>query len=147
MQYNKGSNSLRIIMGIKILAADKAFADCLKEAHDYTCERCGKQGRMETSHIYSRRHRLIRWAKDNANCLCNYCHRIWHESPVEAFKWLEGLYGERHIELLIEKRNMMIKVLKTEEKEIVKHYREQLKIIKEKRSNGAIGYIDFISYQ
>ena len=134
-------------MSIKIKPADKAFADCLKEAHNHTCEMCGKTGRMETSHVYSRRHRLIRWCKDNANCLCNGCHRKWHESPLAAFKWFVDKFGQLRVDLLLEKREARIRVPKTEEKEIAKHYREQLKIVEQKRAEGQTGYIDFISYQ
>jgi len=132
---------------MKISAADKAFADCLKSAHDYTCERCGKQGRMETSHVMSRRHRTIRWAKDNANCLCHWCHKIWHESPLEAHQWFINEYGCGRMDLLIEKRNERIKVPKMEEKEIAKHYRDELAQVEIKRAEGQTGYIDFVSYQ
>jgi len=134
-------------MAIKIKPADKAFADCVKAAHDNTCEMCGKIGRMETSHVYSRRHRLIRWCKDNANCLCNGCHRKWHESPIAAFKWFIEQFGLDRVELLVEKKEMMIKVPKTEEKEIAKHYRGELNNILALRAIGKEGYIDFTSWQ
>ena len=136
-------------MSVKITPADKAFADCLKTAHDYTCERCGKEGRMETSHVLSRRHRTnyLRWDEQNANCLCHYCHRIWHESPLEANKWFIDKYGEERMDMLIEKKNSRIKVSKTEEPQIAKHYRNELKQIQEKRNGGQTGYIQFVSYQ
>ncbi len=132
---------------MKIKASDKAFADCLKSAHDYICEKCGKQGRMETSHVYSRKHRTIRWCKENANCLCNYHHREWHSSPLAAFSWFDDMFGETRREILIEKLNNRVKVPKSDEKDIAKHYREQLKIIKEKRLQGEVGFIDFESWQ
>ena len=133
-------------MSVKIKPADKAFADCLKAAHDHTCERCGKQGRMETSHVYGRRHRTIRWDKQNANCLCNYCHRIWHENPLESFQWFIDAFGQERDEILIEKRNSRLKVPKSEEKAIKAHYVAELKAINEKRANGETGYIDFVSW-
>jgi len=132
---------------MKMSPADTAFSKCIREANNYTCEWCGKDGRMECSHVYSRRHRTIRWCKDNAKSLCNGCHRKWHESPVAAFKWFEGNYGNGRVELLIEKMNNKTKVSELEEKDIGKHYREQLKLILEKREAGAVGYIDFISWQ
>jgi len=134
-------------MAVKIKASDKAFADCLKAAHDYTCERCGKQGRMETSHVYGRRHRTIRWCKENANSLCNYCHRIWHENPLDSFVWFDGMFGEDRRVILLEKKNSGLKVPKTEEKDITKHYRIELKAIESKRLSGETGYIDFVSWQ
>lgn len=133
--------------GVKITPADKAFADCVKEAYDHTCEKCGKQGRMECSHIHSRRHRTIRWCKENAIPKCHPCHRWWHEHPTEAGKWFLDKYGQGIEDILIEKKNNKYKISKADEKEIAKHYREQLKIIQEKRIQGQTGYIDFESYQ
>ena len=54
---------------------------------------------------------------------------------------------ELHIDLLLEKREAKIKGSKLEEKEIAKHYREQYRMILEKRKDGQTGFIDFISYQ
>ena len=132
---------------MKILACDTAFANCLKAAYNYICERCGTQGRMETSHVHGRRHRTIRWDKQNANCLCSTCHRWWHENPTESGIWFTNTFGSERDEILLEKRRSRLKVPKTEEKEIAKHYREQLKIIEAKRAEGEAGYIDFVSYQ
>ena len=133
--------------GIKVTAADKAFADCVKEAYDYTCQVCGIQGRMELSHIHSRRHRNIRWAKDNALPKCFNCHAWWHQHPTESGVWFRNKYGEQFADRLIEKKNEYVKVPKTEEKAIAKHYREQTKMIREKREAGQTGFIDFESWQ
>jgi len=133
---------------MKITAADKYFSQCVRAAHNHKCERCGKEGgRTELSHVFSRRYRTIRWDVLNGNCLCNYCHRIWHESPLEAHRWFIGKYGQNRMDILIEKRESKMKVSKFEEKEIAKHYREQLKYIENERNNGKTGYISFISYQ
>jgi len=132
---------------MKILAADKYFSLCIRLAHAYTCEWCGQFGRMENSHVYSRRHRTIRWDKQNANCLCNGCHRKWHESPIGASLWFVRKFGQQREDILIEKMNNRVKVPKTEEKLIAKHYREQLKLIEQARELGAVGYVDFVSYQ
>lgn len=133
--------------GVKITPADKAFGDCVKAAYDNTCQVCFKQGRMECSHIHSRRHRTIRWCKENALPKCHPCHRWWHEHPTESGLWFVETYGLGMENLLIEKKNNKYKIPKSEEKEIAKHYREQLKIIQEKRDLGHKDYIDFESYQ
>lgn len=112
---------------MKISQADKYFSLCVREQAKHTCERCGKVGRMETSHVFSRRHRTIRWDKLNANCLCNHCHRVWHESPLESFKWFEEEFGQGRIDILIEKKNSKLKVPKSEEADIAKHYRNEFK--------------------
>lgn len=51
------------------------------------------------------------------------------------------------MEILREKVNAKFKISKSEEKEIAKHYREQLKIIEQKRLDGVTGFIDFESWQ
>ncbi len=132
---------------MKILAADKAFADCVKAAYDYTCQVTGQQGRVELSHIHSRRHRTIRWCKENALPKTHAAHRWFHENPTEAGAWFVDKYGQGFADMLIEKKNAKVKVPKTEEKEIAKHYRNELKQIQVKRAEGVTGYIDFVSYQ
>ena len=132
---------------IKITAAVKAFADCVKAAYDYTCQVCGIQGRMECSHIHSRTNRTIRWDKLNALPKCFNCHKWWHAYPTESGQWFVEKYGQGVEDLLLEKKRAKYKIPKAEEKEIAKHYREQLKIINQKRIDGAQGFIDFESYQ
>ena len=141
---------------MKLSPADIAFSQCVRAAADYTCQMCGIQkppvsrrggSGMECSHRYSRRHRTIRWSKINADCLCTGCHRKFGESPIDAMKWLLEYAGEGQIELLIEKRNQKYKVPKSEEKEIARHYRLQLRNIEEKRAAGEQGFIEYESYQ
>ncbi|AUR93089.1 NinG protein [Vibrio phage 1.182.O._10N.286.46.E1] len=137
---------------MKTSPADSAFSKCIRAANDYTCKRCGKQydqssTGLHCSHNFSRRHRTIRWCKDNAIPLCYSCHQWYGGEPLDSGRWLEDFIGLGTVELLREKMNSKIKVTKLEEKEIAKHYREQLKLIQERRESGEVGYIDFISYQ
>lgn len=134
-------------MAIKIKPADKAFSDVVHAAYNHTCARCGRVGRVENSHIHTRAHRTIRWCKENGVAKCHTCHRWWHGNPTEAGVWFIATFGQGVEDLLIEKRNQKVKIPKAEEKEIAKHYREQLKIIQEKRANGEEGFIDYISWQ
>ena len=55
--------------------------------------------------------------------------------------------GDGFITLLKEKRDSRIKVSKVEEKEIAKHYRQQLKILEQKRLDGQQGQLTFESWQ
>ena len=139
-------------MAVKRKPADTAFSDCIRAANDWTCEKClnkyeVKSMGLHCSHIYSRRHRTIRWSKDNAQALCFHCHQWFGGNPADSGVWIAEFLGQGHIDLLREKRDIKIKVSKLEEKDIAKHYREQLKIIENKRSEGATGFIDFESYQ
>lgn len=114
--------------------ADVAFSKCIRAAADYKCQRCGKQydsssTGLHCSHNFSRRHRTIRWCVDNAYALCYSCHQWFGSEPYEAGKWLEEMMGEGALQLLIEKKNMKVKIPTAEEKEIAKHYRQQLERI------------------
>ena len=139
-------------MAIKIKPADTWFSKCVRSANDWTCAKCGtkyeegSQG-LHCSHIFSRRHRTIRWCKDNVQALCFSCHQWFGGSPADSGLWVANLLGESHIELLREKRDSRVKVSKPEEKDIAKHYREQLKLIEKKRLDGDSGYIEFVSWQ
>lgn len=137
---------------VKIKPADRDFSRCVREAHDWICEKCrsrherGSQG-LHNSHIFSRRHRTIRWCKDNSQCLCFNCHNWYGGNPADSGAWVIVLKSTGFIDLLREKRDSKVKVTKSEEKLIAKHYREQTKIIEQKRLNGETGFIDFESWQ
>ena len=126
---------------VRVSPADTAFSLCVRTAANYTCQKCGKtDARMECSHIFSRKYRAIRWCKDNAMCKCNYCHRWWHQNPLDAAAWFLSKVGQGLVDILKEKRDSKVRVPKTEEQEIAKHYRAELK----KLENGAA---DFESWQ
>jgi hypothetical protein len=79
--------------------------------------------------------------------LCYACHQWVGGEPLDSGNWIESVMGVGAVELLREKMNSKVKVSKLEEKEIATHYRKQLKIIEDKRADGATGYIEFESYQ
>lgn len=138
-------------MAIKRTPADKAFSDCLREAHDYTCQHCGKNNRhnpqaCHLSHFYGRRGRSTRWYKENATCLCAGCHNYFGEHPYEHTQFIIDELGQGLFDILTERARRPMKVSKEQEKEIAAHYRGQLKDILEKRKNGIDGYIDFTGY-
>lgn len=137
---------------IKRSPADMWFSKCVRAANNYTCACCGKvldasSSGLHCSHNFSRRHRTIRWCKENALPLCYSCHAWFGGNPADSGKWLEEELGEGVLNILREKRDSKTKVTKQEEKDIAKHYREQFKIIEQKRANGVTGYIEFESYQ
>jgi len=130
---------------LKIKPADTFFSKCIRQKANWTCERCHKhfiknaQG-LHCSHIFSRRHRTIRWCKGNAQALCYTCHQWFGGSPAESGYWITRLMGEGHIQILKEKMNSREKISKMQEKSIAKHYREQLKLLEN-------GEKDFVSWQ
>ena len=81
-------------MKVKRDKYDITFSEFIKK-RDVYCQKCGKSdGKLECSHIFSRRHQGLRYDEDNAKLLCFGCHRWWHENPPEAIEWLKSIIGE-----------------------------------------------------
>lgn len=138
--------------GIKRDAADAAFSDCVRERANWTCERCntyypeGSRRGIECAHIKGRRNKRVRQDPDNALCLCTSCHMYYSGEPLEFTAFVEQKLGAGRLEILIEKARECIKYNKLFVKDCAKHYREQLKIMQEKRKQGDMGYLDFEGY-
>ena len=137
---------------MKISPADTWFSRCVREAAGWACLRCGKQHEenstgLHNSHIFSRRHRTIRWCKDNTQALCFSCHQWFGGNPVESGRWVEEIAGTGLISLLIEKKNSNVKVSKLEEKEIAKFYKKEWEKLRQRRAEGETGKLDFESWQ
>jgi hypothetical protein len=113
--------------GIKREACDKWFSDVVRRKANSTCEHCGIQGRMECAHIYGRANKAVRWSMDNAVSLCHYCHRTFTGNPVDFHLWLLDYLGQGHMDILIEKKNMILKTNKILRKEISDHYRGEFR--------------------
>ena len=133
-------------MAVKAKPADTWFSKCVRHASRWTCETCGtrhEEGSMglHTSHIFSRRHRTIRWARDNVQALCFGCHSWYGSNPADSGRWITDLLGEGFLDRLRERRDSGVKVSKQEEKEIVAHYR------REYQRMVSTGSTDFESWQ
>ena len=64
------------------------------------CQKCGGIGPWECAHIIRRRYLRTRWEKDNAWCLCHYCHRRVDSSDREFSELVELTIGwDRYDEL------------------------------------------------
>ncbi len=139
-------------MNIKRSTADKYFSMCVREAADYTCQRCNKaydrskaQG-LHNSHVFSRRHRVTRWEPDNGVALCYSCHQWYGGDPVESAPWVEDHLGLGVLEILTEKKGAVFKIPKSEEKLIAAHYKAEYIKLLERRENRETGKLNFLSY-
>ena len=142
------------MVGVKLTQADIYFSKCIRERADYRCERCGLNCRnmpsyLDCSHILSRVHRCIRWDKNNAVAHCKKCHKWWHSNPAVAGRWADKYLGEGFVDALYEKANAKNRhrYSKAEEKDIAKHYKDELAKLEEQRADGKQGHLDFTSYQ
>jgi hypothetical protein len=108
----------------KIDKYDQTFSKFIR-LRDQVCQRCGKTGRLECSHIFSRRHQGTRYDPGNAKALCFTCHRYWHENPIEAVEWLKGIIGQARYDRLRLKANKPTKLSKWDKD----HIRDELLVL------------------
>ena len=133
--------------GIKRTAADKNFSDAVRGASDFVCQRCGidgkhNKGMMDCSHIYSRKHRGLRWHPLNALCLCRSCHAKIADAPTEHAELVKKLKGEDEYWMLFRERGRVAKIPKAMEKDISKHYLAEVRRIQARRNAGFSGYVE-----
>jgi hypothetical protein len=139
-------------MSIKLEACDTWCSKVVRQKANYTCEYCGKQdSRMECCHIHGRRAKSVRWSLDNLLCLCSHHHRYFTENPTEFTRWLEGKFddngnwvegylGKGHIDILLEKKNILMPTNKKLRAEIAKHYRLELRKMEQDPSYEPVSY-------
>jgi len=128
-------------MGIKREACDKWFSDVVRKKADFICESCGRNDiGMDCAHIHGRRAKSVRWSLDNAICLCRVCHMNYTSNPVDFTRWLEDYLGTAHLDILNEKRNVLLKTNKQLRREIAKHYRDEFKRMQEDPDYQPISY-------
>lgn len=128
-------------MGIKREACDKWFSDVVRKKADFICESCGRNDiGMDCAHIHGRRAKSVRWSLDNAVCLCRVCHMNYTSNPVDFTRWLEDYLGTAHLDILNEKKNVLLKTNKQLRREIAKHYRDEFKKMQEDPDYQPISY-------
>lgn len=80
----------RLMKELDAEAREKVF-----ERDGFKCVRCGKPN-VQWAHIFSRRHKALRWDADNALSLCNGCHLFFfHGEPALAMDWFRKTWPER----------------------------------------------------
>ena len=117
-------------MALKRDPADKWFSDVVRAKANWSCECCGKSygGRstgLHCAHIYGRANKSTRWSLDNALSLCYSCHQHYGANPVAFTEWLTSYLGKGHMDLLVEKKNSVMKTNDALRKEIARHYKEE----------------------
>ncbi len=104
---------------------DKTFSEYIR-LRDKVCQWCGKDKRLECSHIFSRKNMGVRCDPDNAKGLCNYCHRKWHSEPVMASQWLITVIGDAAYDRLCLKANKPTKMTVFDKDLIRRDQQEQI---------------------
>jgi hypothetical protein len=139
------------LAGIKRTPADIAISNAVRIAVSYICQRCGidyshNTGQLDCSHVFSRKHRCIRWDTRNTLVLCRSCHSKMADAPLEHAELYKKIKGEAMYWELIKAKNTPIKIPKMEEKDIAKHYREETIKANSFRLRGYVGDIEIVNW-
>ncbi len=111
---------------MKLDPADIAFSLYIRTKADFTCDYCGRSGRMETSHFHGRRKASTRFDEENVSCLCFECHHMMHEHPNVHTDFFKKRLGSERYEMLNIRAEQIVKV---DRKEIKEYYKKQLKVL------------------
>lgn len=139
-------------MGVKRTKHDAVFSDLIRERANYTCEYSGvyiPEGERQAchcAHIHGRKNQSTRYDPDNAVCLSAKWHYYFTDHPTEFTRWLQDYLGEKHLDILRDKAMGIKKWTKAEKEEMYKHYKNELKIMRQKRDNGQTGRIEFVCW-
>ncbi len=103
---------------IKRSPADILFSNYIRAKRKYTCEKCGKIGKIngiticqiEASHYISRSKRTVRFDEQNVRVLCSACHKRMggykREENGEYDLWIKELLGQYDYRRLIIRGNL-----------------------------------------
>ena len=103
---------------------DKAFSEFIRSAGK--CQRCSSTEHLQTSHIFSRTYRSVRWDCMNAFCLCAKCHWYFHLNPIEHAEFAKFMLGEKQYEDL---RRYAKRIKKWSIEEMQEHYKTLKKLL------------------
>lgn len=130
----------------KIKAIKEAYlmalwSEAVKVRDGYKCIYCGKTSdevRLNSHHVFSRRHNSVRYDLDNGITLCCGHHDLYpfsaHQSPAFT-EWIIDYLGEKQYNELKERANQIKKWTAFEKAEIAKNLREYIN--KNKKGNNA----------
>ncbi len=105
---------------MKLRKADQVFSAWIKKRDKYTCQRCDKiypvkwKG-LHNSHFIGRRNEATRFLPENCDALCYGCHSWFGQNREEYRKWKMKKLGEECFNVLMARKNSIIKKINQEE--------------------------------
>lgn len=85
---------------------DALFSNYVRTRDNWTCQRCkkyypeGERQGLHCAHIFSRRHKGIRWHPENAIALCYGCHSYFTGYPFYFLTWVAERMGRERFDSL-----------------------------------------------
>jgi len=115
---------------------DTLWSKAIKERAGYKCEYCGKEGRVNSHHIFSRSNHSVRWDLDNGICLC-VSHHVFglfsaHKSPLEFADWIRERRGDEWYQKLRMKSKQIKKWSDEDKINRIKYLKDKTKEFEEK---------------
>jgi hypothetical protein len=120
---------------------DDAWSLLVKLMAGNQCEYCGKQGLLNSHHVFSRSKKSTRWSLPNGICLCVGHHTFSssfsaHKTPTEFTEWIKEKRGEDWYVRLRISAHSISKLHPFEKEVLLKDLQEQIKAIKGKNNVG-----------
>ncbi len=94
------------------------------------CQKCRKeilnpQG-ADTSHVFCKKtYKSLKYDEYNLKILCMWCHKWWHNNPLESSDWFKTEFPDRWRYLMKEK-NIIRKITEVQIDELLDHYQDLL---------------------
>ena len=131
---------------------DIVFSDLVRERASWKCEYCGiylehDKVRLHCSHLFTRAYHIVRWHPDNAFANCATCHRRLENDPHEFGRWAEEKLSEERIGALRALVYSTLKLTKADKEDLHKHLRKEMRRLKDLRSDGHQGRLEFSGWQ
>lgn len=108
-------------MNIKTTNLDRLFSQYVRARAGWRCERCGaqpaRQG-LHCSHIFSRRHKGIRWHPSNAVAHCYGCHSYLGGNPSVFNEWARNYLGSDTLESLRQESAVVTNLTEQDKRDI-----------------------------
>lgn len=85
----------------KYRTPDDLFRAVILKERPSKCLWCDETKPVDIAHILDKgRYRKMRYRKENVITLCRYCHRRWHDNPLDASTFLAKLLGNDYYDEL-----------------------------------------------
>ena len=122
---------------------DIVFSQLVRERASHRCENCGSYENPQCAHVFGRIRYTVRCDDRNAYCLCASCHYFFTNDPVGWGDFVIDKMGRKEYDALRLISNQPMKFGRTEKADMVAHLRAELKKMRQTRSEGVVGRIDF----
>ena len=128
---------------MKITKYDKTTSEVIRESAGYICEVCGvSNDTMQCMHDLSRTYVITRYDSRNLICGCASCHTKTTQDPHYHREVFIRIKGSEEVQLNRERAHSGDRLKPWEKDEIRKHWMNEIKRMKQLRSDGVTGKIE-----